>query len=226
MAKMLTPNHHPVNRSGLVGWWDYMNTGSVSATGTWKDYSGNGNDGTLTGNAYINNQGLNCNAGTDSSNHGTSASLRLTTAGTISTWIKASSLGADIAIVCKLNWGTDRNGYHLFFNGGTGNFGMEFASNSAFQQVKEGTSLDDGEWHQLVASWSTNVRMYIDGEQVGTATTRTVTPDYTTDYDLLLGQATGYSPAAYTGLIAGTQICNRALSAGEIQQNYLKNLRA
>ena len=54
---LLIPNHHPINPDGLVLWLDYLNTGSVAATGTWKDYSGNGNDGTLTGDTYVDEQG-------------------------------------------------------------------------------------------------------------------------------------------------------------------------
>ena len=62
---MMIPNHHPINPDGLVLWLDYLNTGSVAATGTWKDYSGLGNDGTLVADAYVNPSGLNLDGAGD-----------------------------------------------------------------------------------------------------------------------------------------------------------------
>ena len=42
----------------LVGFWTSVKSGSISALGTWLDYSGNDNDGLLAGNAYVDSDGL------------------------------------------------------------------------------------------------------------------------------------------------------------------------
>ena len=222
----LTPNHHPVNKEGLVLWCGYMNNGSVSASGTCKDYSGNGNDGVMVGNTFIDSNGANFDGTGDYINYGRPASLSNMNTGTVSMWVKLSSLSGERFIFGRDIAGPNNGDLNI-------NANFHFINKWTFQAVSGGTDRlavsDDNitlNWVYIVGTWDgTTIKMYIDGV-LQTTTASLSTDVMTVASDITLGSLRPSSTSEMAGEIDNFQIYNRALSAGEVKLNYLKNMRA
>ena len=219
---MMIPNHHPINRDGLVLWLGYKNTGSVAATGTWKDYSGNGNDGTLIADAYVDSGGLHLD-GTGDYVSFSSNPLRFGQSDfTASMWVKRDGTGTEGLLHLQEDSSLNPGSWWLRFE----------SDNTCRFLIDKGLSADDtkttdtfgsGVWYHLVArrdSGST-LKIYINGIEKASGVD--------TGFDLsgndgdFIGKV---SSAYFNGQIDDMMIFNRALSAGEIQGLYQRTLRA
>lgn len=218
---MLTPNHHPVNRDGLVLWMAYMNTGSVSALGTVKDYSGNGNDGTCVADAYVDNQGMNFD-GTGDYITLSSTSISLVDEDfTFMAWFRTTGSG-QTSIISN------------YFGGSAFVWLGKSSGNNAFWQTRDSsdqlitltssTTINDDNWHFIVGVRDTTnniCQLYLDGEfETSSVDNRTGNFGSST---YLAGS--GNYTSFWNGKIDDVQIYNRALSAGEIKLNYERNRR-
>jgi len=231
---LLIPNHHPINPDDLVLWLDYKNTGSVAATGTWKDYSGNGTDGTLVADAYVDNGGLNLDGTGDLLNLTTHyANLEGWNAGTFLAWIKTTATG----YIYSVSDGSDSTNFmyivgmtstnilnFLIRRGGTRHLGMTVNSPGIF----------DGAWHHIAVKTGDGANgIYIDGQAASVNFDYgSISTNEFSDIDTPSHAAVGslrYNnvwQAPFNGQIAGVQVFNRALSVGEIQAHYMRTLRA
>ena len=214
MKRLLTPNHYPVNRVGLAGWWSYRNSGSVAASGTWKDYSGKGNHAPLIGNAYVNNNGVNLDGsgdlaicGTDLLNTYYSVLLRFM----VPTGSSGGCLFSQYDYVHyangRLQLGVSDN-VNLWEGGGGGD-------------TLSTTTIAKDTWYMTaVTNSNKSVKLYVNGVQEATNTFLYYPPN--------VGNFIGtYAPIEgyFNGIIDDIQVYNRVLSTGEIKANYLKNMR-
>ena len=164
--------------------------------------------------------------GDDKITVGDDSSLDLTTQGTISAWIKPSTLTQETYanIVAKShngNLGGDYEGlsYYLVWRQG---------SNVIRGQISDGTSksnvsmdlLDDTNWHHIAFTWDgSNLKIYLDGN-LQSVTSQTISGAQATNYDLKIGGdafgSDGGSNDDFKGNIDEVQIWNRALTESEI----------
>ncbi len=201
--------------SGLVLQLDAANTKSYPGSGTtWRDLSGNGNNGTLTNSPTFSsaNGGIFTFNGTNQFiNCGNNSSIQITV-GTISAWVRTTTPGASFrSIIAKQSaWG-------LFFNDGilvTYDWGNA-------QTRTTGLNIANGIWNhtamtftQTVGTPSNNAIIYLNGASVLTTTIKH------SNHNVNLQIAEANANQFLNGNIASAQIYNRALSATEVLQNY------
>jgi hypothetical protein len=221
--RSLTGNTRPTFRfgleqiitDGLVLWLDAGNPASYPGSGTtWFDLSGFGNNGTL-----FNGVGYNSDNGGslvfDGVDNGiTLGKIITTTAFTVSTYINQQSdldesnfLSQDIGgdpgrlLLHRLDTGKLR-----FFIGGSG-----LLSNSV---------LDIGVWYNTTFSRSSDgtAKIFLNGNEdaAGTLFTNTIT-----DTSTFIGYFPRIPSRSFPGKISQVSIYNRALTASEIQQNFI-----
>ncbi|MFD0671425.1 DUF5695 domain-containing protein [Cohnella sp. GCM10027633] len=185
------------------------------------DTSGNGKTGTLNGGASF-AAGQSGNAVTLNGTNGyvsmPSGIANGATSVTIATWVKATSLS---------NWtrifdiGTGTSNY-MFLSPQPGGAGLRFAitssGNGSEQQINSTTAFPTGVWkHVAVTISGSTGRLYVDGVQVGTNTSMTLTPsslgNTTQNW---IGRSAFSGDPYFNGQIDDFRIYSRALSASEI----------
>lgn len=204
---------------GLVLELDAGDRNSYPGTGTtWRDLSGNSNNGTLTNGPTFNTGSLGNIVfdGVDDYTSVThSTSLNITETFTISCWIYPTRINNPDYIMNK----NDAWGLILGFQSGNVNF-----YNNAYQPTAAATqiSVSLNQWVNVVYSkdlnsLSNNWNGYKNGSSVFTLT-RSFT-NSTNSSNLLIGSSQT-NLNFYRGNIASVQIYNKALSSQEILQNY------
>tara|TARA_R110000868_G_scaffold4750_2_gene29374 strand:+ start:789 stop:1529 length:741 start_codon:yes stop_codon:yes gene_type:complete len=210
-------------QSGLVLNLDAGVLSSYPGTGTaWTDLSGNGNNGTLTnmevpGDYTSTNGGILTFDGYDEFvDCGNATNLQITV-GTISAWIKANNgnSGYNGIIVKQFAWGLFVQDNQLIaydFGNGASRFtgitvGQEFTT-----------------WYYVVMTFtetvgtpSNNAIIYVNGTSVLTTTAK----HSAQSQPVIIGSGASSGVQAFGGNISQVSIYNRALTAAEIQQNYL-----
>ena len=215
MATLGGPN---IVTDGLVLALDAANIKSYPGSGTtWRDLSGEGNDGTLTNGPTFDN--------------GNGESIVFDGVDDKTTFLSTPSFFTNYTIECIFNgstfnageglvvWGTnslyERRGLILWNGGHTSYWTVR---SSTFGSNPEGTTqIQTGRWYYAACSLdsSTNCKIYVNGQLETTDTNTITTPTANT---LLVGDS-GY-PEPLNGKIAVARIYNRVLSPEEIQQNY------
>ena len=206
----------PSNNLGLVGWWtfDGPTIGGTSVT----DVSGQGNNGTMVNGATpvpgVEGQALSFNGTSQYVSLGNAATLQLTN-GTLSAWIKTSTLCANSSgnycdVISKNNafgFFTYSNGHLVTYDWGT----------STIRDT--GVMVTDGKWHYVTMTFQSGVangtRLYVDGALV---LTTTITIGNQSN-EVEIGNDAG-STQYFPGVIDDARIYNRALSPYEITQLY------
>jgi len=230
----LIPNHHPAKRDGLVLWLDSKNTGSVAATGTWEDYSGLGNNGTLVADAYVDAGGLQLDGTGDFLDLTTHyANLKGWNAGTFLAWVKTTATGY---IYSVSDGSTTSNFAYIVANASINRLAYILSRNSTryLQMRVDSAGIFDGAWHHIAVKTGDGANgIYIDGQAASvTFDYGSISTNEFSNIDTPSHAAVGslrYNyvwSAPFNGQIAGVQVFNRALSAGEIQTLYQRTLRA
>jgi hypothetical protein len=184
---------------------------------TTADASGNGNTGTLMGHTAwatgTSGTALSFSGSGDYVNVNDSPSLKLSTAMTVSFWVKSSDLpGIDQRIVSKnYDWDVKLNGsMHV----------PQFSSGAKYAALNY--SLPMGTWEHVTFTISSGaVTGYINGAQTGMSS-NTFTSGYVLPSDpsgLYIGTDAGKANFA-KGLIDDVRIYNRALTAAEVSTLY------
>jgi hypothetical protein len=226
MNKLIIPNHHPVNRKGLIGWWSYRNSGSIAADGIWKDYSGNGNHGTLA-NCYVNNKGV-CLNGTNSLiNCGTGKLQSITDKFIVASWCYINSASTNVGGLLNIGGVSNEiSGFYirvLSYNDAP----LITLSNGTARDTQTFTTLTplDQWFHIAFVIDGVTKKLYINGE-FKESITLSISGPFTPNIgrDLLLGAGSNNNEII-NGNFDDIQIYNRVLSAGETNLNYLKNKR-
>jgi hypothetical protein len=224
---------HPLNQ-GLVSYWPWGDSNTSTAGGggplrgglqdvaTTQNYGSVG--GTLT-TAGSHHGGV-C-AGFDGSTSfiqaGSVTQYALENAGTWSIWIKTSSLNGGWPLIWE-QWQVVpvKNGAGLFLESGTGKifFQAKNSGGTSVVSLNAGSSLADGVWHHIVATFSQGTcAVYIDGALLTSATAsgawafNSNQPQWGKSGDSFF--------VKFLGSMGDARIYNRILSASEIRQLYV-----
>ena len=218
--------HSPkIVTDGLVLALDAGNPKSyTSGSTTWRDKSGNGNDGTLTnGPTFSSDNGGGIVFDGVDDYVGISGYDYLTVEGTFSVWYKTSSTDRETLYGII---GTSDVRFIVNYRPGTagpilGHIGVNIDYGVFSPYADVGSSLYDGNWHNVAVSWigsTPSAIIYFDGEAKTTSYIHQSTFSGKSIPHLNIGRET--SGNLLNGSIAIAKIYNRALSASEIQQNY------
>ena len=202
---------------GLVFAVDAANTKSYPGSGTtWKDLSGNGNDGTLTNGPTFDsgNGGSIVFDGTDDYiSFGNPAEVQFiyTNEFSLEAWVNPNTLSGFKHIIGK----TYVN-YRLAHSGTNISFRLD-----ANTITTSGGSLVVGEWTHIIATWdplTQTAKVYQNGVQVSSVTN--ITCDWTnTSANFQLGNSPGEN-YYFDGKITLGKAYSKTLTPSEITQNY------
>ena len=217
---MAKPNFHPVNKDGLVFWSGYRLTGSVSALGTVRDYSGSGNDGTCEGTTFVDNHGMTFGAFGDCISIPDSSTLQFDNV-SVSFWLNLTGLNNGFALAfCKASPTS------IFFIQATAST-VEVFSDNPTGLIETINILGAGWTHIAFTRYREGTtayrKLYINGLPVKSDSVTAVS--IANNDQMLLGD---YFDRRYSlgGRMDNVQIYNRALSAGEIKRNYERNKKS
>jgi hypothetical protein len=211
--------------SGLVGYWSFNGTDFTDRV---YDRSGQGNHGDVVGIATSTvkaigkiGQGAYLNGANGTVDFADTASLQLSSSGSIALWVKPKELEPDWdVLVNHIHFTTDRNGYALFIDRTQdgSHFNLEIANASSFDRITSASSASAGKWQFVVGTWDgSNLRIYVDGVQEGSPVAQTVnaTPSYALNFGSDIFNS--YHPK---GTLDEVRIYNRALTAAEVKRLY------
>ena len=208
-----TTTDAPPTPPGLVGAWGF---GEGAGTTT-ADASGRGNPGTLTGATWTTlgryGNALSFNGSNSVVRVADSASLDLTTAMTLSAWIRPT--------VSQSGWRTimQRQADSYFLNASNSDGPLRPSGGGTFgtstTYVSGPTASPVNAWTHVALTYDgATQRLFVNGTQAATrATTGTI---QTTDNPLWIGGNTPYGEY-FTGLIDEVRVYNRALTQADIQ---------
>jgi len=216
-------NHTMYNDSLVL----MMNFDNVSALGEGDslvvDMSQSSNNGTIT-NAVYNTSGkygkaLQFDGSGDLVNCGNDATLRLTDPMTLEAWFYWPGSSSNSYIISKGTAGSNQDGYHIWLDSTLGEYLLTTQVGNTMTKYSEPTK---NVWHHVVVTDDgTNKITYYDGVLLGSASS---SRDDDVNDDLKIGEySTGGN--SFNGLIDEVYIWNRALSADEIYQHYVSNLK-
>ena len=224
VKKVMPP---PYSDPSLVGYWKMDdNAGSTTVT----DDSGNGNNGTAQANTNtksttdaIHNRALTFNGTSDYVNVGTSATIDITSAITLSAWVSLNAI-SDVSILSKSNPSPVAPYHQYILHISSGGKLYLSGDNGGTVQIYaiDTTNFPVSGWHHVLAThdgvWS---RLYIDGIQ--RVATNTYTGGFVSHptWPLNIGKI-AYDSCFPNGSISDVRIYNRALSANEVKQLYMR----
>ena len=216
--------------STLVGQWHFDEGHGTTAA----DSSGNGNNGTLSGNpapAWVPGRfgtALSFNGSNVVDVTSPSASIEPATV-SVTAWVKNGGSPGDFRyIVAKGASGCDSAAYGIYTGS---NGGLEFyvgngSTSSGTDYVVSpdaGTRIWDGAWHHVVGTFDGNtVRLYVDDTQIGSGTGYSGTIAYTRrdSNDLFIGNYPKQPPpcqaGGFTGAIDEVTVWNGALTPAQV----------
>ncbi len=217
--------HSPqIVTNGLVLALDAGNTKSyASGSTTWFDKSGYANNGTLTNGptfSSANGGSIVFDGTNDTISVPDNAVLDFTGSVNLTSevWINFN-LYKDISMVnAKGDGGGQITAYNYLFIGTNTSFYFRFSDGITTQNSPFITksNLPENTWGHVVGVLdTTSIRLYLNGKEIGTATTRTINPNANNNPLYISGPT-----YCLNGKIAISRIYNRALSASEVQQNF------
>lgn len=194
---------------GLIGRWGYRGGGSVAASGTVKDYSGQTGNAILYSTATVSNQGINL----DGSGYGIAPDSGLPT-GTnpksVNIWLKPSAVGDTYHIVC--GYGTAGAG-EWFGIGSRVTSGNIYVTQYGDDLVGNALSVDT--WINIAVTYDGSLyRLYENGSFVNSKSMTTNTQSGGSFY---IGRQWISGSYYWKGKINDVRIYNRALSEEEIK---------
>ena len=200
-----------IDDAGIVLSMSFDNDNSTTII----DDSGIGNNGVKSSGVTLNNSDCitgSCYTfdGSGSIDAGNKSSLDVSSALTISTWIKSNSTDY-MSIIMKGDNGYDAYSYVLSVRGSDGYTYFVLNGSGSADEVS-GPNLFDGQWHNLVATYNgVNATVYVDGSK---SYNYTLTGNITkTPYTLKIG-------SGFKGNMDNIKIYNRSLTQEEIQEKY------
>ncbi|MBI5872042.1 LamG domain-containing protein, partial [archaeon] len=217
------------NDTGLVGYWK-LDEGYGQAV---KDLSGYNNNGTLGAGAgsgtddpvWFTNDS--CKFGSclsfDGSNDyvdvGNKASLDLTTALTITAWVKLNTITPAVQTITDKNYESDtKTGYSLRIADNTGLY-LYMGNGTTIGTVSNGRVVTTGSWYHLAVTFSSGTAtIYSNGVSLVNSTSD-ISAIATNTANLLIGSRDG-NVHPFNGTIDEVRIYNKSLSADEILTHY------
>ena len=237
--KLLTPNHYPVNRDGLVCWYDYCNSGEVNSSTpvtAWSDYSGNSNHGTLVEavNAKVYSSGLFCDTIYDYLTCASAPSLNFGTGDcTISFKVKVSGNltldGWAHSLVKKTASYQNSTGWMTGVVASTANSFTLSVTNTGHASWTNGSivtpmTFETGKTYQVtVTRQGLKTKLYVDAVLCISDLTGRLSYNVDNAQPLLVSKYFGGQPSHYKTFTNAIQLYKRCLSDGEIKLNYERN---
>ncbi|MCM3872571.1 MAG: LamG domain-containing protein, partial [Pyrinomonadaceae bacterium] len=183
------------------------------------------NHGTLVNGAgfatAVVNQGFNLDGVNDFVRVGNPPALRFGTGDfSIQAWVKTSFRGGTFNdyIISKSGVGNDAQFILSYNAGGTGLPSFLMSDGTTISSAIGTANLADGTFHHLAGvREGTTLRLYVDGVQVGTATTPSLVNATSANNVIIGGRDNPDFDPYFKGIIDEVQFLNRALSASEIQ---------
>ena len=216
---------------GPVAYWKFDDgTGTVA-----QDATQNNNDGTFgagaaaptwqTEDMCVSGKCLKFDGSDDYVSVNDSSSLRLTSAGTISLWVKFNTLSANNPLVSKklVTWNSN-DGYQLYWDDASGGIIDFVGTGSSYERVAFAPTI--GKWYHIEAvidsslTGANMVKIYING------VLQTATTEYTAGalvagtQNLRLGYESADYPTPLNGFLDEVKIYPYARSAAQIKADY------
>ncbi|GAA3584663.1 hypothetical protein GCM10022395_35810 [Snuella lapsa] len=139
----------------------------------------------------------------------------------IATWVNTTATNSDPAIISDKDWGSGGNkGFVLIFKGSV--WGMNAGDGNGNRIDMEGTEINDGEWHFIVATFDRNgnATIYQDGEKVG-ETNMSALGNMDSGFPIRLAQdGTDNYGHFFNGKVANSMIFDYVLSPVEVTSLY------
>lgn len=149
---------------------------------------------------------------------------------TVAAWFNTNNTFLDNAfLVNKGGVGSDTKGYNMNYGiwmNSNGNIVGGFESMEGVDfTVRSNKIYNDGSWHQAVVTYdgNDNLKLYVDGNQIGNNKTNGVTPDLTGTKPIRVGSNSFKPEYYYSGFIDEVRIWNRTLDQPEILKGYVNN---
>jgi hypothetical protein len=142
---------------------------------------------------------------------------------TISSWNYSSNYQQNGFMFEKTTNGSVNTQYSLFYNSGNNSIYYRTYGLSTTDLIVNRTTAGvvNNQWNNVVATWDgTNKRIYVNGVLKATSANLTGTITQNATGIALIGRH-GSAGYPFNGRIAQTQIYNRALTASEVQQNFI-----
>ncbi len=233
---LTAPEVANIFNAGTAGKCDVCTPAQPSIRAWWKG-EGNANDsfgsnhGTLQNGAGFTagkvGQAFSLDGVDDTVSVGNPAALNFGTGNfSIQAWVRTSFLGGTFSdfIVSKSSVGNDAQ-FILGYTAGTTGFPSFLMSDGTTISTASGTAnLADGTFHHLAGvREGTTLRLYVDGVEVGTATTPVLVDATSANNVFIGGRADPSNDPFFNGIIDEVQFFNRALSASEIADIYDSN---
>ena len=202
----------PPNNLGLVGYWSFDEGRGTQAS----DLSGNGNDGTLTGNPLWGMGKLRGGLQLDGSSRVNVPSFDLVATETVSAWVYPTQTQSS-KIIGKHTNATDIQGT-LGISNGRPTF--EVTINTVYRNLLGPDALPLNSWSFVSGTFDgATIRLYVNGQEVQSVS-QTGVPT-TNGLSWSIGSLHGGTMAgALVGSIDEARIYNRALSESEVQSLY------
>jgi hypothetical protein len=201
--------------NGLVLNLDAAKVDSYPGTGTtWRDLSGNNNNGTLVNGPTFSGIGKQASIvfdGLDAYvNVNSNANILSKTAYTKTAWFYPTSFSTNN----NINSG-GFSGQHAFWLAGSDR--LNSGHNGQWSTVVSTTVLSLNTWYFGAVTFDTTNgwKLYLNGTQESTSSSTTT---FTGNGEILIGSFAGGN--LFTGRIAGTQVYSKVLTASEVLQNF------
>jgi hypothetical protein len=215
----------------LVGYWRLDSSVSGSG-GTVKDYSGNSNDGTTRNGVTAGAEGVfstnsfSFDGSDDYVEVQDNSDLYISDQLTISFWaVQPNDDEWEVVVGNGGGWSDD--GYHVMSHDSSQAGGYRFEvqnTGTGNKDVLDSNAVPNDEWHHITAVYTgTELKLYVDGSL---DTSMSATVDSIGDSSANLGIGSGlyssYGGTYFDGDIDEVRLYERALSAEEIEQLYLR----
>lgn len=204
-----------------VGWW-HFNEGAGTFVG---DASSYGNNGTLLGAAQwtggVWGSALNFDGISGRVDVPDSSSLEPSSTISVAAWVKGGPQQSFVYIVSKGGQDCSAASYGLY-TGPSGGLMFYVSQNQAASFTRSpdaGTGVWDGSWHYAVGTYDGSaVRLYVDGQQIGSGTPLSGPIGYglPDNNDLFVGHYPSCSGYDFVGSIDEPEVWTRALSPSEV----------
>lgn len=145
----------------------------------------------------------------------------------VEAWVKSPTSPGVYKYMLSKGAQTCNSASYALYTGLNGGLQFYISNGTVFTDSPDaGTGVWDGNWHYIVGSFDgSTVRLYVDGQQIGTGTPSTVGIGYNLadGNDLYLGRYNGSCIYGFNGQVDEVRIWNRVLSQTEITQHYGTN---
>ena len=209
---------------GLVFAVDAADANSYPGSGTtWKDWSGNGNDGTLVNGPTFDGESIVFDGTNDYADFGTSSNTLITSTLSIESWFKLNTNYSGNWRIIAGRAETTKETYDLRVSAIYNTIVFLFRDNAGYYQANTGVQTI-GEWLHVVGTFNGDTKegkVYLNSTLKDTILSVNPTLNNTSNFFTIGGR---YSSSQWRDFINAdiplVRVYNRALSASEITQNY------